>query len=512
MAGADRGRRTGNTPRARCDEREGIAGVCFRLVCPACVRAAATAPRAVTPNEKHTSRMSSSRDERDVVPMDWDELQSRKDDAAELRRVNELEAEAGLPEGVLALAIGRGGQTNNMAPVTSHWAESVTFEGSRTAAGGLDWLAWSAVAGFDDWASMREELEAAHEAAIEHGKPVNWEIRGVRCVVHPHGTGKGTNHRRYLLQALGSTFSIADREPSKGSPNVFVETRGETLLAIGLHGVLEHVDTVLSTWRCFVGETFVSRVDLRVDVVGLKVGEAIKSFTDQNVVRQSRKFAMFGDGLECQTLQIGAKGASCQMRIYDKIAELKGQDNKVELMKNAVWGGAVPESSTRIEFQLRREKLTDLKVFTLTDLLQSMGRVSHYLTFEWFRAVDDCDDRTHTSRAKVSEWWKRVRGQFEAFTSAFVVGEKSKQVKGGTDAVKMYKQAAGCLKRAFAEMGELPMDAHDACQGLIEMVASDFQSFLDGVAEKLPLADSLSYASIFRDFAIEESGQLRAVA
>lgn len=367
---------------------------------------------------------------------------------------------AGLPREVLTRS--GGGQCNNMTPATSNWPDSAIQQNSvAQRPGGIDWLAFGASVVFAGYEGLREELEAGKAAAKEAGGVVQRVIGGLPVTIRGYGTGPGKSHRHYLMHFEGVSVQIRDSEPSKQQANVFFELRGSACLRDGIPHLLERIDHLLKIWNGTVGNTWVSRVDLCADVPGLDMAEAAKAFAAQRYVRCTSKAVLYYNKHQLETLVIGAKGADCQCRIYNKLAELAKDKGRWEAYKTHALGGEDVQCLTRIEFQLRREKLRELHVVSLGDLLGSIERLCGYLSWKWIRFTpsDKEVNRTNTTRSGVAEWWQAVRGHFEVWSREWQSVKTVKRVGAGTNAAKMVAQAIGCLKRAAAEtLIDLPQD------------------------------------------------------
>ena len=230
------------------------------------------------------------------------------------------------------------------------------------------------------------------------------------------------------------------------------------------------------------------------------------AFVEGRVISLARKYSIHGDfqAGSVETLTVGAPKGNTKCRLYDKLAECAGSSGKIELMKDRVWGGVIPESCVRCEFQVRREKLVELKLSSLSDVLGRLSFLTSYLTRRWLRFTDSTVDRTNTTRAKGAGFWDDVDGAFAVWSAEYKEAEPSERPVGKTSADKMVRQAIGCLQRAWAELGAIPADAGEACHMLVGRVARGVADFREGVVSKaiqngginpLDLEKWFSYAS-----------------
>ena len=84
------------------------------------------------------------------------------------------------------------------------------------------------------------------------------------------------------------------------------------------------------------------------------------------------------------------------MRLYDKSLEIAIHDKMWFL---PLWGLDTNQDVWRVEFQLRRPCLHNLKINSVDGWLAKRSTLWHYLTSSWFRLV--LDDDAHVSRRTV---------------------------------------------------------------------------------------------------------------
>lgn len=420
--------------------------------------------------------------------------QLRAEEEHQRRVSNARKAASGLPMSVVYLAQLRG-QSHNMAPAISKWCEVSALETSKTRRyGAVDWLAYSCAVSHWEWDALREELEAGRELAKENGEAVQTVVRGREVLIYPYGEGKGRASCRYVMRVDGVRVRIADRPESDGFPNVFVEYRGHALLLFGLRELLGRTDSLFADWRMSCGQTWVGRADFASDIVGLDMSTVYASLHGKQFITPARKYQIHGDLHEAttETVSVGARGASCQLRMYNKVLEVAQQPQKLEAMRTIAWGGEVPEVCTRVEFQLKREKLIELGVSSLEQFLSSIPRLCNYLTAVWFRVGSGEVDRDNTARAALADWWLSVRAHFERWSSEWIDQAIVAVKKSGTTAKAMVKQAMGCIQRCWAELGVVPESASQAMALVDSIVGLSFAEFQQGVRDKHRRCEALA--------------------
>ena len=107
-------------------------------------------------------------------------------------------------------------------------------------------------------------------------------------------------------------------------------------------------------------------------------------------------------------------GKDVLLRCYDKREELKRNPIKWGVFADKYDG--IPETLTRVEFQLRRKALKEIQV--LDDDETTPGRIEdvdsylkvrdclwRYLTCEWFRFTEEPVDKKNNHHSRAKTWW-----------------------------------------------------------------------------------------------------------
>jgi hypothetical protein len=163
-----------------------------------------------------------------------------------------------------------------------------------------------------------------------------------------------------------------------------------------------------------------SRVDLCADLTNIHVSEYVQKFKDGHLVtrvknRESRgDFCLRGHGEQYTSITVGV---GIQMRIYDKLTEVKRSPEKLAAMRAYRWDcgpDELPESATRCEFQLRREELKSLGIDTMDDWFEKRAEVCAYLCEKWFRFTERLPDKENRNQSTAKVWkeWTRVAVRF----------------------------------------------------------------------------------------------------
>ncbi|WP_432797236.1 hypothetical protein [Poriferisphaera sp. WC338] len=311
--------------------------------------------------------------------------------------------------------------------------------------------------------------------------------------VKQHGAGGYA----YLLDSAEMTWKVGDHYDPGNRPSVVVEMRSEYLWMSGPDEAVKRLRRIVSYAGGEVKALKVSRVDLCCDILMPSREFSIGAFK-RGAVTRARKQSPHMESWELQTMQIGRGVILC--RAYDKPAEIMQQSHKWWLF--AMWG-LVPEQVgfrepvpgqddiravkradcdlkvIRVEFQLRREALSELGIDDFDDLMILQSNLWAYLTgsktgkgkYEnkraWLRMVDD---RTkHHTMQKVRGWWAVVQSGVDGSQQAKPL-IRAKKVS--TDRSQLQAQLFGLWKSLLAVDGEgdkgLPLSIHACAVKLAE--------------------------------------------
>jgi triphosphoribosyl-dephospho-CoA synthetase len=113
----------------------------------------------------------------------------------------------------------------------------------------------------------------------------------------------------------------------------------------------------------------ISRVDLCADLANVRVERFQSVFENGGYVCRARRrsnfeirdansdseaeFSSNQDGHRKTGITLGKSGIIA--RVYDKLREARFNEDKMILLQQNRWGGEIPESATRVEFELKRE-------------------------------------------------------------------------------------------------------------------------------------------------------------
>lgn len=339
--------------------------------------------------------------------------------------------------------------------------------------GGVDWLSLTCQGEWvpDVHAKLLERLMVAQAAARESEDERHFvQLGAFTAEVKPTGAGRGYGYCPILLTVQGMSVRIADRASSaplgpEGKPvaNLYVDVPSMVLMDRGEAGVMDDLRELFAALSYRATDLKPSRVDVAADIPGVSMREVLAAFNGERIVSRTRDYSIHGKrsgtGQNAQTLTLGAKGADCLCRIYDKLAEVQDQPAKQELMIKRRWGGELPECAVRVEFQLRREALLNQhKIDSVDDLWAKLRDLCDWLVLSWLRFTAHEVKREHTERTLISDMWRSVMEAFRAWTGS-VREYRCKRERLLPNVAALYRQAEGCLTSVLAGLASFPETA-----------------------------------------------------
>ena len=251
-----------------------------------------------------------------------------------------------------------------------------------------------------DWLVVLRALQGFKEKAQKIGEVVEETSPDRKCVFFPNG--KGDNYT-YHLQFPEYHLYIAKTEKFTNSPNVYLSINSETMWNKGVDHALNLVKEDLRFFGGKIDSILPSRLDICADFK-LSPGVTLP-FMEEHTVCRSRDLRPIIKGGILETCYFGSPAAPIRLRIYDKGKEVLKKGEKLWFAD--LWGTSDLENIWRVEFQLRRPALKQLKINDVEDLWQRPGGVWNYLTNEWFSLRLRDNDRQ--DRRTIHPWWQEVQ-------------------------------------------------------------------------------------------------------
>lgn len=203
-------------------------------------------------------------------------------------------------------------------------------------------------------------------------------------------------------------FSLADgaflirlsASGSKKLPMAYVQVRSG-LLAHKAPAAIESELRGLLGLLGDVGEPKVSRVDLFVDFAS---SESMEAWGREAWVTRASAVHQYAEDTKFTGWSIGA-GGTLMARLYLKLLECQktGKEYLLNLWKLAGWDGLQPV--WRLEFQFKREVLSQLKLDGLPRVLEHLNGLWSYASTEWLKLCIPNETDNTRSRWPIHPLW-----------------------------------------------------------------------------------------------------------
>lgn len=248
-----------------------------------------------------------------------------------------------------------------------------------------------------DFNLLAEKKEFIRQSKSKN--PVQITLGNSDFLLQPFGSKSG-----YPLIISNEYFKIEMGEFNK--PNFYVTFRSQALWRES--AFLLHYRFL--NWAASVGfrpyhDECLSRVDFSFDYF-----LPVIDFDEDSFVSRSSKDSQYREDGRVQTFSFG-KG-DIVLRVYDKVAEIKQQSDKVWFY--LLW--EMDENVWRIEWQVRKPVLKRFGIATFDDLKDQQGDVLRYLAAEHDTLRIPNDD-SNASRWPLHPLWKDLQGQIENLNS-----------------------------------------------------------------------------------------------
>jgi hypothetical protein len=246
----------------------------------------------------------------------------------------------------------------------------------------------------------------------------------------------------WLLMNKEYALKISSATSPKSKPNLIAELRSETLWSNGFKDSCYRIIKFIESRGARILNKKPSRVDLCLDLVFPETMWQ-ESLLDYRVTRADSTAKYFSD-TKVKGFTIGK--SKIHARIYDKCLEIKQKSNKVWMFD--IWKiNSVPENKRiiRVEFQLMREVLRELKINSFKELYKNLSSIWSYCTCNWLRFADSPEKRA--TLRKTLKWWEEVQKGFSNNQSGDpLVRDKI----FNAEETRLFNQAYGMLTSLFA--------------------------------------------------------------
>jgi hypothetical protein len=339
--------------------------------------------------------------------------------------------------------------------------------------GGIDWFEWWALVHWNDaerwhrafkaFQDVKELSQKRRVGFIETQIPDFGPVR-VRRVGFNRGGDRG-QHFEYSLQIPGVSIGIGSRdispkssarELSKAQPNFVAKQSGRDCLLFGAQEGYAMTETLLSA---IGGEAIVKRIsrgDLCLDIVNLDSSVLLDLVRNGQFVTRASRVRREVDLVTDKETGFSAGKYPLYMTVYNKLHERIGKTDMLyhQALVDRRWGGVVPDTATRVEYQLGRRWLREQGIDSPDDFLRLRGKLCEKLTHEWFRITARKIERRrkHQSREKIHPIWTGIQNGFQAVFGP-PEGDLVPLQRNKVRPIELIRQGRRCLANSLLQMG-----------------------------------------------------------
>lgn len=225
-------------------------------------------------------------------------------------------------------------------------------------------------------------------------------IAGHHFEVRDRGQGKF----RYVLIDNWFRIQIASTT-AKSLPCLYVQISSEVLTLEGLEPATSELLKVVAELTQIIKHIHVSRVDVCIDfstttpINEISVGAWVTRSTKKDVYYAHNQLSGWVIG----------QGGDLLARIYDKTLEIKSSHKLYfkSVWKEQGWSGS--ESVWRVEFQYKREVLSEMEVHTLGSLKERLNQLWQYATENWLRLTEPNPHDQTVTRWPIHPLWGKLQ-------------------------------------------------------------------------------------------------------
>ena len=288
----------------------------------------------------------------------------------------------------------------------------------------VDWYQIGAVVTWNGYSLS--ELEEAFLKAQRTNRSVECTVGRYSVRVHPSGFGKDRESRmRYRVTWKDIVVGISARHSTNRKLyNFYLCASGKACVMLGLEAILEFQNSLIHALGGRLKDSWIKRIDVCLDIRNFPViDELIRLLRDGCYVTSSRKRRGQKSPLAFYETGFAISSRDIRLTAYDKLAEMtkkkRGNDYRQAMIQKR-WGGELPTSASRIEFQILKGRLFDIDMKTARDVLDRLSEVVADATAEsprcFFRLTESPPDSKngHQSRAKTLPLWKWIIECFRA--------------------------------------------------------------------------------------------------
>ena len=213
---------------------------------------------------------------------------------------------------------------------------------------------------------------------------------------------KGTSMFAYILE--DNAFRIQLSRPNKSVPMAYVKVSSEYLTYKTPADAEKSIQNILTELGVLQSSANVSRIDLYVDFVS---HQNMEEWTREAWVTRAGSVSTYAVNKQFTGWAIGMGGVIAA-RLYDKLFELvtskKGYLNPLWQAAGRLEG----EPVWRLEFEFKRDFLSQKELIPLKDTLANLNGLWSYATTEWLKLTIPNENDDTRSRWPVHPMWQQL--------------------------------------------------------------------------------------------------------
>ncbi len=214
---------------------------------------------------------------------------------------------------------------------------------------------------------------------------------------------RGTKWYSFILVDNWYHVQISGSKRQK-LPQVYVQVSSELLTCYGLDESMNALRKIINVLLETIEEETISRTDIFADFVTDREFESIEKVSWITRAQKTHKY-WNGDIFTGWTI---GQGGDILARLYDKTVEIEKsrKDYLREIWEKNGWDTF--HRVWRLEFQLRRELLGQMKISTYLNLTENINDMWKYCTHDWLRLAVK-DNTINRTRWMTNPLWEKIQ-------------------------------------------------------------------------------------------------------
>ncbi len=214
---------------------------------------------------------------------------------------------------------------------------------------------------------------------------------------------RGARYYSYVLE--DNWYHIQITASKKNTvPTIYVQIASELLNCLGHEYAIYKLREIVNKMLIVIEAETISRADIFVDFATNVDFEKVEKQSwitrAEDTLKRWKRETFTGWSI--------GYGGHISARLYNKTVEIKKSRKEYlhEIWVNQGWNKE--QGAWRLEFQLRREFLSQMSIKTFSDLLSKVNDVWRYCTCDWLRLAID-DNTQNRTRWKTDPLWEMIQ-------------------------------------------------------------------------------------------------------